>query len=113
MNGKLALKCTDFRPVCRGSLRGFASVRVVEMRMTLSDIAVHVHEASGRAWASPPARPWIDKDGQVVRDDRGKIQYAPIVEFDGKQVRDAFGDAVIKAVLAFDADALQCREEIA
>jgi hypothetical protein len=110
MTGKLTVKCTDFRPVCRGSLRGFATIRVSEMRMTLSDIAVHVHEASGRAWASPPARPWINKDGEVVRDSAGKIQYAPIVEFDGKPVRDAFSDAVIKAVLAYDPRALQCRE---
>jgi len=111
MSGKLTLKCVDFRPLCKGGLRGFATIRVVEMCMTLSDIAVHVHGASGRAWASPPARPWINKDGELVRNRDGKIQYAPIVEFDGKPVRDAFSDAVIRAVLDFDADALTCRED--
>jgi hypothetical protein len=56
-------------------------------------------------WAQLPARPWI-KDGAVVLDDRGKIQYSPILAFDTREVADAFSRAVIKSLLEIEPDAL-------
>jgi hypothetical protein len=36
-----------------------------------------------------------------VRDDTGKVQYWPVLEFDSRAVRDAFSAAVIRALLEF------------
>jgi hypothetical protein len=107
MREKLSIICTDLRPLCKNTLRGFATIQIAELRMTMSEIAIHAK--GDRAWAQPPARPWI-KNGQVVRDDNGRIQYSPIIEFDTGAVRTAFSDAVIRAVPEFDEHALECRD---
>jgi len=38
MTGKTRLRCVGFKPVCRGSLRGFASTDFVDLRMTVRGI---------------------------------------------------------------------------
>jgi hypothetical protein len=77
--------------------------------MTMREVAIH--QKNSKAWAQPPSRPWV-KDGRVVTDDVGKMQYSPISEFDSAAVRAAFSDAVIRAVLAFDPHALECRDGV-
>ena len=55
MTGKLALRCVEWRPLCRNTLRGFAAIQIAEFRMTMREVAVH---AKGeRFWAQPPSRP--------------------------------------------------------
>lgn len=71
-----------------------------------------MHEKNGKAWAQLPSRPWL-RNGQVVTDDEGKVQYSLLFEFDSAAVRAAFSDAVVRAVLAFDPRALECREAAA
>lgn len=106
MSEKLAVVCTDFKPFCRNTLRGFATIKIEQMRLTVREIAIH--EKNGKAWAQLPSRPWI-KEGRVVTNDDGKAQYSPLFEFDNAAVRTAFSDAVIAAVLRFDPHALECR----
>jgi hypothetical protein len=59
---------------------------------------VAVHEKEGRDWAQLPARPQINKDGDVIREDDGKIRYAKIMEFDDKRKSWDFSDEVVAAV---------------
>jgi hypothetical protein len=40
----------------------------------------------------------IDRDGSVLRDERNKVRYTPIIEFTSKNVRDRFSDQVIAAL---------------
>lgn len=85
----------DWKEMKRNSLRGFAKIRVGKT-LILHDVAVHT--ANGRRWASPAAKPQIDKDGAVLRDDRGKMKYVPIVEWGTREASDAFSAGVIAAV---------------
>jgi hypothetical protein len=95
---KLTITCLSFKPLHRNTLRGFADIRIAELRLSIKDIAVHA-KGDGR-WAALPARPMIDKDGAVIRDRAtGKIQYANIFEFTDRETRDAFSRAVVTAVL--------------
>jgi hypothetical protein len=94
---KLTLACSDWRPFHRNTLLGFARIRISELDLTIHDIAIH--EKNGRTWAQLPSKPWI-RDGQLVTDDTGKVQYSPILEFDRKEVREAFSGRVIAAVIA-------------
>jgi hypothetical protein len=101
---KLTVTCLDFKAHCRNTLRGFATVRIEQMRLVVREVAIH--EKNGKAWAQLPSRPWL-KDGRVVTNDEGKVQYAPLFEFETVAVRAAFSEAVIAALLAFDPNALQ------
>jgi hypothetical protein len=107
MSAKLSIVCLDFKPLCKNTLRGFAVVKIEQMRLVMREVAIHAKADS--AWAQLPSRPWV-KDGRVVTNDDGKVQYSPLLEFDSAAVRTAFSAAVIRAVLAFDPSALECRE---
>jgi hypothetical protein len=80
-----------------GSLRAFCGVRFPS---GLELYEVTLHAQGGRCWASPPARPQLDKSGQPVRDERGKIKYGPVVGFASSGVRSRWSDDIIAAVRA-------------
>jgi hypothetical protein len=48
---KLTLLCTDFRPLHRNTLRGFARVKIAELKLEIGDIAIH--EKGAARWAQP------------------------------------------------------------
>jgi hypothetical protein len=82
---KLHLQLIDWRAFVRNTLRGFASIKIEEMRLVVKEVAVS-------RWAQLPARPWV-KDGQVVTDEAtGKLKYQPTLEFDSRTVANAFFD---------------------
>ena len=101
---KMTITCTDFRPWARNTLVGFAVVNIVELKLTIKDVAIH--QKDGSRWAQLPAKPQI-KDGAVVKDDAGKQQWISIMEFSSREVRDAFSAATIAAVLECTATAFE------
>jgi hypothetical protein len=48
----------------------------------------------------------LDRDGVAIKDQRGKIRYAPRIEFTSKAIRDRWSTAVIDATQAAHPDAL-------
>ena len=99
---KFTVRCKRFKPLVRNTLRGFADVFIVELKLTISDIAVHTK--AGKCWAQLPAKPQL-RDGIGVKDETGKLQYFPVLEFDSRAVADAFAAAVIAAVRELDPEA--------
>jgi hypothetical protein len=96
MTDKLTVRITDWRPLLKNTLRGMAAVQIVEMRMTIRDVAVH--QKGSATWAQPPSKSWV-KDGRHVLDEAtGKGRYTPIIEFSSLKVRDAFSNAVVAAL---------------
>jgi hypothetical protein len=88
--------CLDWRPCNRNTLRGFAKIKIPAWGLILDGVAVHTKE--DKSWAQLPARPQIDKDGNVIREDDGKIRYAKMIEFDDKRKAWEFSDEVVAAV---------------
>jgi hypothetical protein len=78
----MALELIEWRLVERGTLKGFAKVRVPEWHLTIDDVAVH--EKNGKSWAALPSRPMLDPDRQPLRDDDGKVKYARTLYFDDR-----------------------------
>lgn len=83
----------DWRPMVRNSLRGFATVQVGALEIT--DVSVHI--SGDRRWAGLPAKPQIDRDGNVRRKDN-KIEYAKVIAWTNKETADRFSKAVIAAI---------------
>jgi hypothetical protein len=92
---KPSIEIVAYRAMDRDTLRGFATIRIPAMRLTLRDFAVH--ESGDRRWALLRAKPQLDRDQQVVRED-GKLQYSTLFQFDSRDVGDAFSEAVLRAV---------------
>jgi hypothetical protein len=40
-----------------------------------------VHQFKDKAWVSLPAKPMLDKEHNLVRDQGGRIRYIPTLEF--------------------------------
>ncbi len=99
----LTIECEEFKPFLKNTLRGFATIKIAEMRLRIKDVAVHVK--NGSRWAAMPAKPQI-KDGAVVTKE-GKAQYQNILEFADRPTSDAFSEAVINAVLRANPRALE------
>src|SRR5262249_54975726 len=101
---KLTIRCREFRPLVRNTLRGFAEINIAEMKLTIRDVAMHTK--NGKCWAQLPAKPQV-KDGILVKDDHGKVQYVHLMHFDSRAVSDAFFDAVVRAVREHTPDAFE------
>lgn len=93
----------EWVPVTKGSLRGFARIRLPS-GMVLSDVAVM--QCGAKAWAMPPGKPQIDRNGVALREETGKIRYTPIVGFANRELRSKFSDQVIGALRASYPEAL-------
>ena len=104
---KHTVTCHAFHPLYRNTLRGFAEIRINELRLTIRDIAIH--EKGECRWAQLPAKPQI-KDGELVHDEHGKLQYFHSMSFDNRAVSDAFSAAVIAALLEFAPAAFESEE---
>jgi hypothetical protein len=98
VTGKLSVMVADFKPVLKNTLRGFATIRISEMRLEVRDVAIH--QKGDSRWAQLPARPQLDRNGAPIRDSvTGKIAYSTLFEFFDQPTRDAFGRAVVAALL--------------
>ena len=94
----------DFSPRVRASLRGFCSKVLLPSGMVLHDVAIY--QDGQAAWASPPSKPMLDRNGVAMKDADGKIRYAPVVSFASRQACDEFSHAVIAALRTAHPDAL-------
>lgn len=91
-----AITILSYTPVDpRGTLVGFADVRINHWYQRLLGCAVHVHQNDSR-WVQLPARPMLDQNGNVLRGENGN--YAPSVEFDDRDKLRRFSAAVIEAL---------------
>ena len=98
------IRILDWRPLRRNSLLGFAKVELPS-GMVIADVTVLNGERG--PWASPPSKPMLDRDGIVLRDEKGKIRYQPIIEFTSKAIRDRFSDQVTAALRASHPEAFE------
>ena len=101
---KLTVRCKRFKPLVRNTLRGFADVFVVELKLTICEVAVHTK--NGKCWAQLPAKPQV-RGGALVKGDDGKIQYVPVLSWDSRAVSDAFSAAAVRAVRELAPDAFE------
>jgi hypothetical protein len=97
------IKILDWRALRKGALLGFTKVEFP------SGLIIRCDDPRRRArhWASPPSKPMIGRDGAVMKDDRGKIRYSPIIEFRDRDLRDKWSSAVVDAARLAHPEALE------
>jgi hypothetical protein len=85
----------EFLAVERNTLRGFCRVRLPS-GLIIHDVAIH--QKNGSAWASPPSKAMLTRDGQQMKNNEGKPLWLPTVTFASRETRDKFSDAVPTAL---------------
>jgi hypothetical protein len=98
------LTLSAFKPLVKGALRGFATIRL-PIGLIIADVPVYT--SHGRTWASLPSKPILDRDGRHVADESGKKQYAPLLQWANRATADRWSAAVIDLVRAAHPDALK------
>ena len=93
----MTIEVLEVRPIERGSLKAFAKIRVPQWRLSIDDVALH--EANGKWWCSLPARPQLDQNRNVAKDDTGKVKYVKSLWFDDRTTADRFSAAVVAEAL--------------
>ena len=91
-----------FKPMVKGTLRGFATVRL-SIGLTIADIAVCT--SHGKVWAALPSKPVLGPDGRHI-EKAGKKQYAAILQWADRATADRWSVAVVELVRAAHPDVL-------
>ncbi len=96
----MKLVCTDWRRCERNSLRGFADYLLPAFGLHVRDCAVH--ENNGKHWVQLPARPQLDENRELIREENGRVRYATILVFDSTDAASEFNEAALKALQDYD-----------
>jgi hypothetical protein len=95
---KVPPRVLAWRELHKNSLVGFATVQFGS-GLIVAEIPIFI--AGSRAWASPPARPWVDSDGALVLDEKtGRPRYLPVLRFANHGVRSSWSKQVLAALKA-------------
>jgi hypothetical protein len=103
--GKLRVEVEGFKPLRSNTLFGFVTVQIPALHLRIVDLTVH--QKNETRWVGMPGKPQLDREGNVRRDDRGKILYTSILEFTDRATRDAFSARVIEALLQLNPHAFE------
>lgn len=92
------MKCTAFKPLERNTLCGFATI-ALDSGVVILDVSLHTK--NGKRWCSPPSRPMLDKQRQLVIGGDNKIQYCPVISFVDERTRWRWSAAAVAAIDEF------------
>jgi hypothetical protein len=98
-----AFRILGFRPMQAGALVGFADV-ALPSGMVLHRCSIFTKDE--RAWASPPSKPVIGRDGVAQRTADGKTRYEPTVSFTDRWTQERWSNAIVEALRAEHPEAL-------
>jgi CHC2 zinc finger len=102
-------RLVSWKPITKGSLRGFATVELpIGLKL---DCAVFV--GINGAWARPPAKPQLDKDGRQRNHCFACGAHGEVIEFLRRYDNPDCGSAVVKLASALAAAIREQRSVIA
>jgi hypothetical protein len=90
-----AIALIAWRPLVKGALRGLATV---ELPIGLKLIDCPVLVSNGKAWASLPSKPVLDRDGRHKTDANGKGTYVAMLDWRSRELSERFSQAVVTAI---------------
>ena len=103
------VSCLSFKRFHSNTLLGFCDFHVVPYRLKVFGCALHEH-ANGRRAVQLPARAQLSPQRELIRDQRGKVQYSPFLKWDDEIIADAWSAAAVEALLLYDPSAFDSGE---
>jgi hypothetical protein len=98
-----SITVSDFKPIRAGALRGFADAHLPS-GMILHRCSIFAKD--DKAWASPPSKQVIGRDGTVQKTADGKNRYEATVSFVDRATQERWSAAVIEALRLAHPEAL-------
>ncbi|WP_287787809.1 hypothetical protein [Acidiphilium sp.] len=98
-----AISIIAWTPRPSGNLLGFCDARLPS-GMILHEIGIL--KGKDGAWATPPAKTMIDRDGRALTDAAGKRRYTPVISFADAETKRRFSASVIEALQRAHPEAL-------
>src|SRR3954470_7610077 len=74
------ITCLALKLHVAGSLLAFVDLHIPSWRLKI--FGCTFHKTNGKFWVGLPGKPQIDSEGTVLRDERNKFKYTPVVVFD-------------------------------
>ncbi len=75
---------------------GFVDLDVPSLGLIIMKVAIH--QQRGHRWAVLPGSRFRDEDGELVREDSGKIYSVPVFEHHSEQTKQTLSDVIVKQV---------------
>ena len=88
------LRLIDWKPGPSGALVGRAAVEIAGLVIT--DIGIFTKD--GRRWAQLPSEPTRDRDGHILKGERGKARYRSPIKWKTRELQERFSAALIAAI---------------
>jgi hypothetical protein len=92
----MPVQILEWKEMNRNTLRGFAKIKLGALK--IHDVAVHTK--GDRSWAQLPAKPQVGSDGMARKNQDGKMQYTPVIEWETREASDRFSASVVAAIQA-------------
>lgn len=89
------MRLLDWQRIDKGALIGRAAVRLPS-GLEISDIGIFAKD--GRRWAQLPAEMMRDRDGQPLKDERGKARYRSPLKWQSRDLQERFSAALIELI---------------
>jgi hypothetical protein len=81
----IKIKCNDFRSFKSNTLKGYATLELVDVWIAIDGYALHVKD--GQRWLSPPRRSYVGKNGETV--------YADMMSYTSAEAKQEFQEAAL------------------
>jgi hypothetical protein len=92
------ITASDWRPLPRGSMLGFVTLKLQPSGLVLHDCTLH-GKPDGSRWVGLPGKPQLDEEKRLRKDPTtGKGLYTPVVEIPNKTCRERFKGAALAAI---------------
>lgn len=97
LQDRLGLLLREWRAIPNaGALLGRATAELPMVGLVISDVAVFSKD--GRFWAQLPAEPQRGRDGEIIKDERGKTKYRSALRWRDRDLQDRFSRELIEAI---------------
>jgi hypothetical protein len=90
------MKLIEWEPIGKGMLLGRATVELDGL--VISQIGIFAKE--GSRWAQLPAEVQRDREGGIIKDERGKAKYKSTIRWRNRELQERFSFALISAIEA-------------
>lgn len=96
------IECTNYKPVNKGSLLGYADLLLIKSGMQI--FGCSLHQKDGARWVNMPSREYTNEAGEK--------KYLSIVRFQDAEKMKAFSSEAMKAIEAKTGQMVQKKNEM-